>query len=146
MVPNSIISLYTAEIVEDDGSYYVEIPSGEVENTHLQVGDTVKVGLHNVESESNEVYTEPVEDNNDTQRFTSKQHQTPPVAEDDEVTVTVEDVGKKGDGIARVDGSFVIIVPGARPGDTVDVKVTDVKETFAIGEPVEFKQSPSVRQ
>jgi predicted RNA-binding protein with TRAM domain len=58
-----------------------------------------------------------------------------PVKPGDEVEVKIEAVASKGDGIAKKDG-FVIFIKGAKEGDTVKVKITDVKERFAIGEVV----------
>jgi predicted RNA-binding protein with TRAM domain len=56
-----------------------------------------------------------------------------PVKVGDEVEVKIEAVASKGDGIAKKDG-FVIFVKGAKEGDTVKVRISDVKERFAIGE------------
>ena len=56
-----------------------------------------------------------------------------PVKVGDEVEVTVEAVASKGDGIAKKDG-FVIFIKGAKEGDKLKVKITDVKARFAIGE------------
>lgn len=56
-----------------------------------------------------------------------------PVKVGDEVDVKIENVASKGDGIARKDG-FVIFVKGAKEGDQVKVRITDVKARFAIGE------------
>lgn len=56
-----------------------------------------------------------------------------PVKVGDEIEVKIEAVASKGDGIAKKDG-FVIFIKGAKEGDTVKVKISDVKERFAIGE------------
>jgi predicted RNA-binding protein with TRAM domain len=56
-----------------------------------------------------------------------------PVKAGDEVEVKVEAVASKGDGIAKKDG-FVIFIKGAKEGDTVKVRITEVKARFAIGE------------
>ncbi|MGC9205416.1 MAG: TRAM domain-containing protein, partial [Candidatus Micrarchaeia archaeon] len=56
-----------------------------------------------------------------------------PVKVGDVVSVTVEAVASKGDGIAKKDG-FVIFVKGAKQGDKVTIKITDVKARFGIGE------------
>ena len=56
-----------------------------------------------------------------------------PVAEGDRREVTVTDVGEEGDGIAVVDG-YTLFVPGAEPGETVSVVVTDVKARFGFAE------------
>ena len=48
-----------------------------------------------------------------------------PIKVGDEVDVTIEAVGAKGDGIAKVKG-FVIFVAGTKQGDTVKVRITKV--------------------
>ena len=53
-----------------------------------------------------------------------------PVKEGDELDVTIEAVGRRGDGIAKVE-NFVIFVPGTKAGDHVKVKVTSVGGSFA---------------
>ncbi len=58
-----------------------------------------------------------------------------PVKVGDEVDVKIEALASKGDGIARKDG-FVIFVKGTKEGDTVKVRVTEVKARFAVGEVV----------
>ena len=48
-----------------------------------------------------------------------------PVNVGDEVEVTVEAVGDKGDGIAKIKG-FVLFIPNTKEGDTVKVKISKV--------------------
>ena len=50
---------------------------------------------------------------------------SPPVSEGEEHNVTIDAVGEKGDGIARVSG-FVLVVPNTRAGDTKRVRITKV--------------------
>lgn len=56
-----------------------------------------------------------------------------PVDEGDVVEVEIDDLGSKGDGIARIDG-FVIFVPGGEVGESYDVEVTSVGRKFAFAE------------
>ena len=58
-----------------------------------------------------------------------------PVKEGETYTVTIEDMGRGGDGIARVEG-FVVFVPETQKGETVDVKITAVKSKFAFAEKI----------
>src|SRR5215472_7019593 len=58
-----------------------------------------------------------------------------PVEEGQEVEVTVESVGRRGDGIARVN-NFVIFIPGTNAGEKVKVRITGVRNSFATGEVV----------
>lgn len=56
-----------------------------------------------------------------------------PVKMGDELDVKIEAVAAKGDGIAKKDG-FIIFVKGAKAGDAIKVKITEVRERFAVGE------------
>ncbi len=67
-------------------------------------------------------------DNNDSDQEFDK-----PVDEGEIVEVEIDDLGSKGDGIARIDG-FVIFVPGGEVGETYNVEVTSVGRKFAFAE------------
>ncbi|WP_343213810.1 TRAM domain-containing protein [Halobaculum lipolyticum] len=61
----------------------------------------------------------------------------PPVDRGDEVTVDIEGIGDQGDGIARVDRGYVIIVPDTEKGERVSIRVTSVKQNVAFAEVVD---------
>ncbi|WP_436931741.1 SAM-dependent methyltransferase [Halosimplex halobium] len=65
----------------------------------------------------------------------AKGYLTAPVREGDQVEVEIVDTGSEGDGIAKVDG-FTLFVAGAAEGETVEVRVGDVKPNYAFAEPV----------
>lgn len=54
-----------------------------------------------------------------------------PVTEGEAYDVTIEDIAREGDGIARIQG-FVIFVPDTKVGDNVKIKVEKVMRRFAI--------------
>ena len=56
-----------------------------------------------------------------------------PVNVGDELTVHIEAVGAKGDGIAKKDG-FVLFVPSAKEGTDVKVKITRVLRKLGFAE------------
>ncbi|MDK2947757.1 MAG: hypothetical protein PWQ63_917 [Methanolobus sp.] len=56
-----------------------------------------------------------------------------PVEAGESYDVTIEDIAREGDGIARVSG-FVVFVPETKVGDEVTIKVTKVLSKFAFGE------------
>lgn len=56
-----------------------------------------------------------------------------PVKVGDEATVTIEAVGEKGDGLAKVKG-FVLFVPGGKQGQTVKVRISRVLRKVAFAE------------
>ncbi|MEM4239661.1 MAG: TRAM domain-containing protein [Candidatus Woesearchaeota archaeon] len=53
----------------------------------------------------------------------------------DELEVTIEAVGEKGDGIAKKDG-FVLFVPGVKQGDKVRIRITKVLRKVGFAEVV----------
>jgi|SRR3989344_1032726 len=67
------------------------------------------------------------------------QNRYAPVKVGDELDVTIEAVGDKGDGITKVSG-FVLFVPGAKEGDQLKVRVTKVLRKVGFAEIV--GQSP----
>jgi len=65
--------------------------------------------------------------------------QGPPVDEGERRTVDIEDIGEKGDGIARVERGYVVIVPDTEQGERVTIEITDVKENLGFAQVVERK-------
>ncbi len=65
-----------------------------------------------------------------------------PVKVGDEIDVTIEAVGAKGDGLARKEG-FVLFVPGVQQGDNVRVKVTRVLKKVGFAEVVGKGAAPA---
>jgi len=59
-----------------------------------------------------------------------------PVELDKEYEAKIEDISRRGDGIARIEG-FVIFVPNTKQGEQVKFKITRVGNRFAIGELVQ---------
>jgi len=58
---------------------------------------------------------------------------TPPVKVGDELDVTVEAVGEKGDGLAKKNG-FVLFIPGVKEGQQVKIRVTKVLRKVGFAE------------
>jgi len=58
-----------------------------------------------------------------------------PVEEGKEYEVDIKELSRRGDGLARIEG-FVVFVPNTKPGDHVTVKVTQVRDRFAIAEKI----------
>jgi predicted RNA-binding protein with TRAM domain len=88
--------------------------------------------------EKNRLFLTPVQHQikEDMSMFRDKGFQKrAPLEEGQELDVTIEAVGEKGDGIAKSKG-FVIFVPGVRQGDQVRVRITKVLRNFSFGEVV----------
>jgi len=59
--------------------------------------------------------------------------QTIPVKENQEIEVVIDDIGSRGDGIARIQG-YMIFVPNSRVGERVKVRILSVNGKFAVAE------------
>jgi predicted RNA-binding protein with TRAM domain len=59
-----------------------------------------------------------------------------PVKVGEEYDVEINEVGSRGDGIARVK-NFVVFVNGTKQGEKAHIKIVEVKNKFAIGKKTE---------
>ena len=128
-ISEQLLCLFSAEIHDEDGEYRVEIPAREVETGALEPGATYRVALIDQQSST-------TSDSDETDTSVSDGPQ-PPVEPGEMRYVEIEDLGKQGDGIARVERGYVIIVPGTEVGERVKIEVTEVKSNFAVGEVVD---------
>jgi predicted RNA-binding protein with TRAM domain len=62
-----------------------------------------------------------------------------PVEVGKEYNVSISETSRRGDGIAKIDG-FVVFVSGAKQGQNVRIKVTQVSERFASGQVVQSSE------
>ena len=58
-----------------------------------------------------------------------------PVEEGKVYDAKIEDIGREGDGLARIQ-NFVVFVPGTKIGDEIKVRITKVHRRMAFGEVV----------
>jgi len=79
-------------------------------------------------TEDDEFEEEESEESSDDEEDLDK-----PVSEGETVELEVEDLGSKGDGIARVEG-FVVFVPGGEVDTKYEVEITSVGRKFAFAE------------
>jgi predicted RNA-binding protein with TRAM domain len=56
-----------------------------------------------------------------------------PVKENQEIEVVIDDIGSKGDGIAKIQ-AYMIFVPRGKIGERVKVRIRSVGEKFAVAE------------
>ena len=70
-------------------------------------------------------------------KYNQNRFQKPiPVKEGETYEVTIESIGTKGDGIAKIDG-YVVIVPQAQKGEHLKVKINAIRGKVSFGEIVE---------
>jgi predicted RNA-binding protein with TRAM domain len=131
-VSDELLCLFSATVREEGDRYVIEVPKREVETGSLAAGDTYRVALIDGDRSSGTQREE-----SDTTVSTAGDQPQPPVEPGEVRYVEVEDIGKQGDGIARVERGYVIIVPGAEVGERVKIEVSEVKSNFAVGEIIE---------
>ena len=133
-ISEKLLCLFSADVREEDDEYVVKVPRREIETGSLEPGETYRVALISQgESETAGTTDEGV----DTSASRADDGPQPPVEPGEMRYVEIEDLGKQGDGIARVERGYVIIVPDTEVGERVKIEVTEVKSNFAVGEVVE---------
>ena len=120
--------LFNAEVRSEEDRYVIEVPKREVGTGSVEPGEVYRVAL---------ISRQPTEEKPTRTRQTDTSEPQPPVEVGELRYVEIEDIGKQGDGIARVERGYVIIVPGADVGERVKVEITEVKSNFAVGEVIE---------
>lgn len=127
-VSDDLLCLYTARLENSDGDYTFEVPAAEIEHGDLSAGGTYRVAVLPRRGDAQE------EPDRETGRSGHRQpSREPPVNEGDVREVTIEGLGDQGDGIARVDRGYVVIVPDTDVGDEVEIEIEELHDNFAMG-------------
>ena len=130
-ISEKLLCLFSADVREEAGEYVIDVPRREIETGSLEPGETYRVALISG-SEADET-----DSGTDVSASRADDGPQPPVEPGEMRYVEIEDLGKQGDGIARVERGYVIIVPDTEVGERVKIEVTEVKSNFAVGEVVE---------
>ena len=117
-ISSDLLCLFSAEATDDGDDYVLEVPRREIETGTITPGETYRVAL--------------IEGKTD-----GPDQPQPPVEPGEVRYVEIGDLGKQGDGIARVERGYVIIVPGTTVDERVKIEVTEVKPNFAVGEVID---------
>ena len=134
-ISDSLRSLFSAQIEERDGSYIVDVPASEIEHDSLAADETYRVAILKSESSTSQKTQE--EQPQSAAQEPTPTSDGPPVDEGEVRDVTIETTGDQGDGIAKVERGYVVIVPGGQPGDEPSVEIEQVKENVAFASIVE---------
>jgi predicted RNA-binding protein with TRAM domain len=59
-----------------------------------------------------------------------------PVKVGEEIDVTVSEISRRGDGVARIQG-FVIFIPNTKQGTQAKIRIKEIRPNFAIAELIE---------
>lgn len=135
-ISDDLLCLFSAKVEEQQDSYTIEIPKQEIETGDLQTGEVYRTAILSVgieadaEEHSSPANTNSVEPDEEQRRDSSE----PPVEEGEVREVDIDDIGEQGDGIARVERGFVVIVPETEQGERVTIEITDVQPNVAFAE------------
>ncbi|EMA48620.1 TRAM domain-containing protein [Halococcus salifodinae] len=129
-VPDQLECLFSASIDQHGDSYRVEIPRSELEEGTITNGETYRVAVLTSTLQRDDVETQQQSAGPPSNSNGSNQ-QAPPVESGDIRDVTIESLGDQGDGIAKIDRGYVVIVPGTRPDDEVTIEIEQAKENVA---------------
>lgn len=147
-ISDSLRLLFETSVSNEQDRYVISIPKEAIEDSVSLADETYRIALLPALSSSgpDESYPEdnPQRTGSDVTKSSGKgrlrerssRAQKPPVEEGETRTVSIDTLGDQGDGIAKVERGFIIIVSGAQPGDEVDVQITHVKDTVAFAEPI----------
>lgn len=129
---DTLKTLYSATVEQQDGQYHIVVPAREVEKGNLEVDETHQVGLLSQPTETDAAADAEV----DTKPESSTQ-QGPPVKSGDRRKVEIEGIGEQGDGVAKIDRGYVVIVPETELGDHVTVEIDQARENVGFATVVE---------
>ncbi len=132
-ISEDLACLFSATVDEQSDSYVVEVPKAEVEEGFVDSSQVYKIALLSTrsrlspdEADSTAADTDPDVD-----------QQGPPVSVGEHRIVEIERLGDQGDGLARVEQGFVVVVPETEVGERVRIEIDHVTETVAFGDVAE---------
>jgi len=126
--------LFTGQLEADGDSYQITVPEREVSLGAIESEETYQVAIMPAESPTKESSTTESAPADTTQQ---PQGEEPPVDVGDTREVEIDSIGDKGDGIARIDRGYVVIVPGTEVGDRATVRIENAQENVAFVEIVD---------
>lgn len=135
-IPDNLKSVYTATI-QQDGQFVIDVPTGEVESGNIELGEQYRVAIldaPDIEESTPSATNEDSRTPASSQDSRSKDHHNPsgpPVEEGEKLRVTIESLGNDGDGIAKVEGGYVVFVPDTTPGEQPIVEIDRTKPKYA---------------
>ena len=138
-ISDDLLCLFTAQVSAEDDSYHIEIPGREIENGTIDTTETYRVAMLPADSDtiSDSSTDQPVEPAPEPES-----DQQPPVDVGETRDVEIDSIGDQGDGIARIDRGYVVIVPDTEVGDRATVRIESAKENVAFAEVVERHHRP----
>ena len=139
---DTLQTLYTATVEQDDGIYQITVPEREIATETLTEGETYRVAL--ISTSASDTDDTDTAKTAQSAEYTDHQQEFdgPPVEEGEQRDVEIESLGEQGDGIAKVERGYVVIVPETSVGDRVTVEIQQVRENVAFADVVDRSSLP----
>lgn len=132
-IPDSLRALFSTRVLEEDGSLYISIPVEEVEKGEITEGETYRFAMMGTVGDASEEPNPGTDGYGEGETVEiSNSNDEPPVEEGEIRKVSIEDAGKRGDGIAKVERGYVVIVPETAPGEEPTVRIERIEPNFAM--------------
>jgi predicted RNA-binding protein with TRAM domain len=132
-ISEELTCLFTAEVEEHDQSYVLEVPKQEVDVGYVDPAEDYQIALVGTAENPSQSAPSQSSDTHDQQPETDQ----PPVSKGENRVVEISELGDQGDGLARVERGFVVIVPETKKGQRVRIKIETVRETVAFAHVLE---------
>ncbi|MFD1644004.1 TRAM domain-containing protein [Halohasta litorea] len=132
-ISEDLTCLFSATVDEQSDSYVIEVPRAEVEEGFVDASRAHNIALLSTAAES------AVDESDSTRSETDHEgdQQGPPVSVGEQRIVEIDEMGDQGDGLARVEHGFVVIVPETEVGERVRIQIGHINETVAFADVVE---------
>jgi len=132
-ISEELTCLFTVEVEEHDQSYVLEVPKREVDVGYVDPTEDYQVAIIGTTEESSQPDPSGSSGTHDHQPKADQ----PPVSKGETRVVEISELGDQGDGLARVERGFVVIVPKTEKGQRVRIKIETVRETVAFAHVLE---------
>jgi len=138
-IPTQLQCLFSATVEEHEDTFLIEVPEDEIHLGDLRDDETYRVALLPSSSNSGSEHPtiDPPNDSASSGPPSDSDAPKPPVEEGETRDVEIEDIGDQGDGLARVERGFVVVVPDTEVSERVTIEITDVRKTVAFADVVE---------
>jgi len=134
-ISEELTCLFTADVEEHDQSYVLEIPTQEVDIGYVDPAEDYQVAILRTSEKPSQ--SQPDSSASSDTRDHQPETDQPPVSTGETRVVEISELGDQGDGLARVERGFVVIVPETEKGQRVRIQIETVRETVAFGHVIE---------
>ena len=146
-ISDNLVCLFTAQIQEHEDSYQIQVPKREIEVGEIEPGATYRVavmpsGTQTKPTTNDDTASDSADRAALSDGRTQRTNQEPPVDVGETRTVDIDSIGDQGDGIARVDRGYVLIIPDTEVGDRVTVRIENTTQNVAFAEVVDRHHRP----